>query len=201
MTSIVTAKLQEDIKQLTSTFELLKQEALQIYNIYWKGGISGDTGFTGLAGGDPATQAGKLTKDQVTTALTLAELLKKFFDNEAVATGDYMASVQDITHGDAVLVTVISSALEDFGGRALQFATDLLTQYGRSKEIENLYTNGEVSGAVSGISAHTIVFGSEMSKDDLTSAITMIQQFHNFMENAAVTTGDYDATLAKWLRF
>jgi hypothetical protein len=197
----VTAKLQADVKEITATFDVLRKEALDLYNLYWKGGISGDTNFTTLGATDPATQAGKLTKTQVTNALTMAENLDKFFGNVAVAQADYQATIQATTHWDAVLATAISSALEDFGGRALQFATDLLTQYGRAKDIENFYVNSEISAAVAATSSQTIVFGSDMSKDDLVSAITMIQQFQNFIENAAVTTGDYDATLAKWLRF
>ncbi len=196
---VVTKKLQDDIKIYMSTFDILKHVAKDLYNLYWKGSVSGDIGA--LAGGDPATQAGKFTKTEVSSALTLAENLDKFFGNVAVGTSDYMATIQTLTHGDAVLATAISSDLEDYGGKALQFATDLLTQYQRGLDLDNLYVNSEISAAVAATSDETIVFGADMTKDDLVSAMVLVAQFQNFVENAAVTTGDYDATLAKWIRF
>jgi hypothetical protein len=196
---IVTKDLQDSIKEYTASFDLLKHVAKDLYNLYWKAGVSGD--ISGLADVDPATQAGKYTKANVVSALSLAENIDKFFGNVAVAQADYMTTIQALTHGDADLATVISPALEDYGGKALQFSVDLLTQYQRGLDLDNAYVNQEISAAVAATSDETIVFGADMTKDDLISAMVMVGQFQNFVENAAVTTGDYDATLAKWLRF
>lgn len=194
----VSLKLQTDIKTIMSTFETMRNEAKDLYNLYWKGSVSADISLLGSS--DPVCKAAKLSKQNAVDGITLISELNDFWDNAAVSTGDHIATCQTIRHGDSLLADAISSDLEDYGDRLKQYCTDLITQYNRGRNAYNAYLNSELSLAVAAISTHTIVFGSDMSKDDLSSAITLISQFTNFLENAAVTTGDYKSTLAKWYK-
>jgi hypothetical protein len=198
MASKVTQDLQDNLKEICSTFDTLRNEAKDIYNLFWKGSVNAD--ITLLSSGNACCQEAKLTKAQVQLAATLVEQMGNFWDNAAVAQADYLATIQSLLHGDAVLATPISSDLEAFGNRAKQFAQDLLTQYNRTRLAVNHYNNTEISAAVGAMSAHTVVFGADMTKDDLTSAVTMLNEYLDFCQNAAVAQADYKATLGKWQR-
>ena len=198
MTVNVTAQLQFDIKTTMESFDSIRNEALDLYNLYWKGGVSGD--ITAILGTAAVSLASKLTKDNAISALTFAENLDKFFSNVAVATSDYMATCQTATHGNAPTPIVISDATEDFCNRSKQLCQDAITQYNRSRDAENWYNSSELSAMIGSISTQTIVYGSDMTKDDLLAGVILMQQFQNLMNNAAVTTGDYKVTLGKWLR-
>jgi hypothetical protein len=197
MTINVTAQLQVDIKTIMDTFNLMRNEALDLYNLYWKGGVNGD--ITAAAGTDPVTQTTRLTKTQLINGLTFAENINNFFDNIAVTTGDYLATCETNIHGNAT-ATLISTATEAFGDRSVQFCADAITQYNLSRDAENWYNSSELSAMIGSISTQTIVYGSNMTKDDLIAAIVLLQQYQNALENSAVTTGDYKVTVGKWLR-
>lgn len=196
---IITQKLQTDIKTAMNSWADMRNEALDLYNLYWKGGVKTDNDAL-ATGTTPATQSTKLVKNDIINTATLVDVYgNSFFDNNAVATADRNQTCQELTHGNAT-PTLVSDRLEEFGDRAKQFAQDCLTQFNRSRDAENLYNSSELSAMIGSISAHTIVYGAEMSKDDLTSAITLMQQWQNSISNAAVTTGDYKVTLGKWER-
>ena len=194
----VTEKLQRDIKTIMIAFDSAFNEAADLENLYFKGTVSADVG--GLGAGAPATVTSKLDKEEVINSLTMFENLRKFFDGVAVAQSDYNNTIQNVLHGDAVLATALSIDVENFGDRSKVLAQILLDQYNRARDAENDYVNLEISAAVAGISTQTVVFGSDMTKDDLTSAITMLQEYKNYIENSVVATATYKATLAKWKR-
>jgi hypothetical protein len=199
MVEVMTKVLEDKIKELFASFSTLRHESADLYALYWKGSVNTEVGALALAS-TPAAKDAKLNKGEMQDGVTLAEKMMNFFNNDAVATADHLAMIEKITHGDAVLATAISNDTEAFGTRVVQFATDLLTQYQRCKVAQDIYTTGEIAGALSGMSAQTVLWGSSATKDDVTSAMTLINEFVDFIENAAVTTGDYKATLAKWLR-
>ena len=195
---IVTQELQDDLKVITDKMLLVRNEANDLYNVYWKG--TANTDNPGGATAATTSSSSRLSGTEVTNAATLVEEVRDFYDNAAVTQADYLASVQGILHGDTPVGTAISSDLEDFGARSYTLAQDLLDLYNKARDAENLYINTEISAAAGAMSAETVMFGASMTKDDLTSIITLLQQFQNMMNNAVVTTGDYKATLAKWSR-
>jgi len=197
MTVNVTAQLQVDIKTVMLSFDAMRNESLDLYNLYFKGGVTAD--ISAALGTDPVTQATKLTKDQLIAGLTFVENLDKFFSNVAVTTSDYLTTCETNIYGNAT-PTFISTATESFGDRSVQVCRDAITQFNRSRDAENWYNSSELSAMIGSISTQTIVYGSDMSKDDLIAAIVLMQQFQNMMNNAAVTKGDYKVTLGKWLR-
>lgn len=194
----ITLELQQDIVTAMDSFRGMRNEGKDLYNLYWKGTVSSD--ISALADGDPASIEGELTKIDLTNGLAILEQMDNFWQNSAVTQADYNISIQKILHGDAVLGTALSADTEDYAARLVQFCTDMLTQYNRARGIINCYNACEVAAAVAAISTQTIVFGSEMTKDDLTSAVTLLSEIIDFIENAAVATGDYKATLAKWAK-
>lgn len=199
MPEIITQKLQTDIKTATDAWETMRAEALDLYNLYWKTSVNVTVAALATAA-TPASFASKLTKADAQSAATLVDDIgNKLFDNVAVATSDRQVTCQTISNGIAA-PTLVDDAVEDFCNRSAQLGTDCLTQFQRSDATEDLYNSSEVGAAVAAISAQTIVFGSEMTKDDLTSAITLMQEWQNFMDNAAVATADYKVTLGKWER-
>lgn len=195
---IVTQKIQDDIKTITDAFVLMRHEAEDLFNLYWKGGVKTDN--DALAGGAAATLTTKLAKEDIVTGLTYAEQIDKFFDNQALATADYMTSIQVLTHGNVAIPTLVSDRLEEFGDRIKQLSQDSITQYQRCKNVENLYNSSEVGTAIGSISDFTIVYGAEMTKNDLTSAITLAQNWCTFLDNGAPGTADRKVTLGKWDR-
>src|SRR6185369_11075252 len=110
---------QNDVKNLMGQFLYLRNEALDLYNLYWKGGVDG--AISGLSSGDPASQTARLTKAQLGAGLTLADQLGNiFFENGSVSTGDYMATCQVSLYGNAT-PTLISVPVEGFADRLVVF--------------------------------------------------------------------------------
>jgi len=170
-------------------------EALDLENLYWKGSVSAD--LAASAGTDPVTQATQLTKDQIISILTLAENVRKFFDNVANGTADFQTTIQDVLYGTAT-ATFFNNTVESFGNKGVQFARDCSTQFNRARNIENIYNSSELGGAVGGMSAQTIIYGADMTKDQLTSAVTLMQNWQDLLSNVATGTADRKATLGKW---
>jgi hypothetical protein len=195
---VVTLELQDNIKSIMLKLDELKEESLDLYNLYWKGTVNTDN----PGGANPATTvaSGSLEGNDITGLVNLAENLDKFFKNVAVATSDYLSTIEKVTHGDNAVGTAISSDIEDFGARGVILCTDLLDCYQKARQADNFYINSEISAAAGAMSTQTVMFGAAMTKDDITSAITLLREFIKMLENTAVTTGDYRATLAKWER-
>lgn len=195
MSNDITSQLQADIKILTGSFNNMFNEALDLENLYFKGSVSAD--LSGSAGGDAVTSSTQLTKDQIVTILTLCENVRKFFDNVAVATADYQTTCQDVSYGVAT-ATFFNNTVEQFGVRGVQFAKDCISQFNRGRDIENDYNSSEISAMIGSLSTYTQIYGSSMSKDQLTSAVTLTQDWDNFMNNVAPGTADRKVTLGKW---
>lgn len=70
-----------------------------------------------------------------------------------------------------------------------------------SNDFEDLvsafFDRGYNSGGVNEILDGDISTGLGISASDVSSAITLAQQLANFLNNAAISTGDYDVTLNK----
>lgn len=196
MSTIVTQKLQDDIKTLVNKFTLMRHEGLDLFNLYWKGGVKEDK--DALAGGAAATLSTKLIKGNIIVGLAIAEQCSNFFDNIAVVTQDQMANCQVITHGNAATPALVSDRLEEFGERAKQFGIDSIAQFNLSKDIVNLYNSSELSAVIGSMSTYNVVYGSDMTKDQLTSAVNVCNDWISFMNNVAVSTADRKVTLGKW---
>lgn len=195
---VMTSLLQKQIKEVMQSMLWIQPEVADLIKLYWSGDVSSDLGA--LAGADPATKTSKHTKDELINGLTLSEQMDKFFTNQAVTQGDYHGNLQDLVYGDDEIITPLSVATEAFGDRVKALSEALLATFNRCKDTLDLYNDAEISAAVSGLSDGTIVFGADISKAELNLGITLCEQFKKFINNEAVTTGDYGSTVAKWRR-
>lgn len=196
----ITGLLQNEIRALFTIFKDAGREAKSIYDGYWK--TDANTKVTGLSSGtDPATVETHLTKDEYANGITLCEELDDFFTNSAVTTTDFLQHATRCKYGSAgTLATQLSNATEKIGTRLYDLCTVLIDALETALNIIDLYYDNEVGDIVSALDDQRIIFGSEMTKTDLVNAITLLEQFENFMNNSVVTTADYFATIAKWDR-
>ena len=195
---VMTSLLQKQIKEIMQTMLWVQPEVADMIKLYWSGDVSSDLGP--LLGTAPATKTSKHTKDELISGLTLSEQMDKFFTNQAVTQGDYHGNIQNLVYGDDEITTPLSVATEAFGDRVKALSEALLVTFNRCKDILDLYNDSEISSAASSLSDGTIVFGASMSKAELILGITLCDQFKKFINNEAVTTGDYGSTVAKWRR-
>lgn len=189
------SQIQSDIKILFNSFESMYNEAQDLENLYNKGSVSAD--ISGDAGSAPVTQATQLTKDQVISIAVLVENFRKFFENVAISTADYMTTCQDVSYGVAT-ATFKNNTVEEYGNRGVQFSKDCITQFNRGRLIDNDYLSTELSAMVAAASIQTVVPGSDMTKDQLTSAVNLVGDFDDFLNNVAPGTADRKVTLGKW---
>jgi hypothetical protein len=192
----LTLQLENEIKAFTVQMKNIWLEAEDLYKMYWAAGPSSE--LSALGGGDAATVSTKLTKNEVIRGVTLCEELKDFFGNDSVATSDYMSSIQNIYYGNNAAVSPVSVAVEALGSRLYSLCGTCWTQFNKAKALLDLYNDTEIAAAVGAISTTTVVFGANVNKSLLLSGMVLIEQFKKMINNEAVTTGDYAATIAKW---
>lgn len=191
--------LQTKIKTYMTSCEDLINESKAIENTYFKSGASTD--ISALAGSDPVTVSTKLTKDEMTNGITLVQQVDKFFQNSAVTQSDYLGSVYPIVYGNNEATAIVSTAVEALGERLKNLCDTLVTQWERGRDIIDLYFDNEFGDVVAVLDSHRIIYGSDMTQSDLSSAVTLIQEFQDLLQNAAVTTANYSETVAKWRRY
>jgi hypothetical protein len=191
----VALQLQNEIKGGVVSFTQMFNQAVDLENLYWKGSVSADLGaFTGT---DPVTQTTELTKDQLIAILTLAENVRKFFDNVAPSQSDYLTTIEDVRFGTAV-PTFVNNTVEAYGNLGVQFARDCLTMYFTTRNLQNVYFSTELASAAGAISDSVEVFGSTMTKKQLVDAITLFANWESLMSNGAVGAADRKVTLGLW---
>lgn len=89
----------------------------------------------------------------------------------------------------------MASQKVDFATKCQQIATALAANIYAAKDVDSVYFDrGYNSGGADPIIDADIV-GLEITATELGAFITLTQQLANFADNAAVTQGDYDATL------
>ena len=195
----LTLEMQQEIASIMSLFRSMRNEGKDLTNMYFKANVSGD--IAGLAGGDPAAKNAKLTKTDIVNGFTMMDNLNNFWENTAVSMADYNATIQLILNGSAVLGTELSVAVENFADRLKIFSQNALNQFNSVRDISRQYTDTELSAAVTAISIETVVFGSEMTANELTDAINMFNKYIDFIQNTAVaTSADYGITIQEWIR-
>ena len=194
----ITSLLQTQIKSFMTSCESLSDEVAAIEDAYFKSGADSD--ISALNASDPVTVSTKLTKTEFTNGITLCQDVSKFFQNTAVSTGDRLSSIYPIYYGNDEASSIISVAVEALGSRMYDVCSNLLTLYNSTKTILGLYFDNEVGDVVAVLESDTIIYGSDMTTSELSSAITMIQEFQDMIANAAVTQADYQDTVEKWRR-
>jgi len=193
--------LETKLKSFLTTTQWLQLEAQDLFNLYWAE-VSPDSVFTALSSGDAATKSTKLTKSEVTTALVFIEQLDRFFTNQSLTQGTYLASINAVIHGNDEKATAISTAIENFGERAVELLQSVLELFKNAKDILDIYFDSEISAAIDELSGVNIPFY-EFSKNDFTLAINLVSGFKKIVNNEDLTgvQGDYSSTVALWRRY
>jgi len=192
----ITKKLQVEIASVVESMLTMKEEVKSIGKAYWS--TNANTLVGALGSTDAATLSTKLTKTEYLAGITLCEDLEDFFTNDAVTTTGYQASCMLLKYGSHATGTKLSEATEDIGTRMKQVGVDCLELFKKCRNILEMYANNEVGDMIANLDTQRMIPGSEMTKDVLSSGVTLVEQFKKLINNEAVTTGDYSATLAKW---
>jgi len=193
----VTALLQTKIKIVVDAMSLMQNEVLDITKAYWA--TDANTKISALSlDTDAATLATKLTKAEYLGGITAVEALGKFFTNQAVTTADYLISFDKLRYGSHAAGAKLSEATEQLGSRMNLVALNAIEMFKMAKDILSIYINNEVGDMIANLDAQRHIPGSQMTEDELSSGVTVVEQFKKLVNNEAVTQGDYASTLAKW---
>ena len=197
MANLLALKIQQGIAEIATSLAPLINESSDIEKLYFAGPSSQ---LSGLAAGDAATVATKLTKQEIENGIGLVQQMKNFFGNSAVTTGDYNAVIQPILYGNNAASSPVSVEVEAIGNRLYLYCESLLAIYKKAKDIDKLYWSSEVGNAVGAINSSTVFYGIDATGGELILGITLTNQILKLIDNVAVTTADYAGTIAKWQR-
>lgn len=200
MISNVTTILENNIKSLMGNFAGMYLEAKNIYDFYWDTDVN--TIISGLAtSATGATVSSKLTKGEFTDMISLSENLYKMFTNSSISATDHLQYVNKAVYGTASIGTITGNNVENLGVRMQALAWQCLNSYNACKTNVALYFDNEVGDVLAVLDNERIVYGSNVTKADLSAAVTLMQDFIDFMEAGAVTQTDYKTTVSKWLLY
>jgi hypothetical protein len=194
----VTRYLQIEIKAAVDSLSIMKEEVADIGKVYWA--TDANTAIGALAAGDAATLSTKLTKTEVMSGITLCEQLDKFFTNQALSTSDYRVSCENLIYGNDGRSSKLSESVEALGTRMVRVAQDCIILYKKSAEILSTHISNQVNLMIADIDADRVIPGSDMTKDELSSGMVLLEQFHKLINGDATSQGDYASTLAQWKR-
>lgn len=193
----VTINIEADFKAFAESMSLIMNEAKDIHSAYFATDAS--TLVEALASGTTgASFDSKLTKAQYQNGIGFLEQINKFFNNEAVTTGDYLNTLNNLIYGNAAVPGNIGDAVESLATRMKNLARSCMTHFVTAKDILETYNNSELGTIVAEITGARIVYGANMSVTQLTQGVTLVEQFKKLINNEAVATGLYSANVAIW---
>jgi hypothetical protein len=194
----VTRYLQIEIKAIVDSLSIMKEEVADIGKVYWS--TDANTALSALAAGDAATLSTKLTKSEMVSGITLCEQLDKFFTNQALAASDYGSTCQNLVYGNDARTAKLSESVEALGTRMVQVARDCLVIFKKCTELLSVYSANQVNLMITSLDTDRTIPGSDMTKDELSSGMVLLEQFKKLINNETATQGDYASTLAQWKR-
>jgi len=198
MVCCVTSVLQTKIKIIMISLSSAQNECKDIYDAYFKTDAS--TAIGEKSDSDPVTVSTKLTKLEFVSGITFCENLNKFFTNTAVSQSDYLQTLANLRYGNDAAGTVLSVSVESLGERLYQLALDCIELFKLSKHVLDYYNDNEVVDIVAVLDDDRLIFGSDMTTKELSLAAVLIEEYRSLIDNEAADTGDYSATIAKWIR-
>lgn len=200
MTKVSTEILKEKLEAVFDKMFGFITEAPDISKLYWTE-VNTDATYSALAAGDAATFSTKLTKQEVQNALSIAEQLDKFFQNQALTQADYLQNIQGIRYGnDPYTSPGISVAIEAYGERVVTFANDLLTTFKNCQDILDIWFSTGISSATGSVSTTSVPWYSNITRGELNDAITLVENFKELLNNEIATSAAYEATVSKFRR-
>lgn len=197
MSNTATQILETKIKTFMTSMLWMQPEASDLAKLYWAE-VNSDSTYTALSSSAAATYSTKLTKQELTNALTFIEELEDFYTNSALTQADYLANIQAIVYGnDEYTSPGISPAIEGFGERSVTLLESVLVCFKDAKDMLDIYFDNEISDAVGALTGEECPWYA-FSKSDFTEAISLIENFKKLVNNEVASQADYGATIAKW---
>lgn len=194
----ITRILQTEIKDMMDSWETMKDESVDISKAYWS--TDATTQISSASATQAVTLSSYLVKEEYSAGITLMEDMEDFFTGEAVTQTDYRQTCEKLKYGSAVNPVKLSEATEALGARMKTVAINALTLFNKCQNVLKIYNENEVGDMIANLDTQRVIPGSEMTKDDLSSGITMVEQFKKMLNNEVVSTAGYDSTMAKWRR-
>lgn len=195
-TNLVSERLEALINSFMEDFRYMSADCDDIQKIYYTAVSSAISGYGDT---DPVTQSTSLTKQDVVNGITMTEQVENFLGNSAVVTGDYYATLVNLTNGNADATSVVNNACENIGNDLKSLGDTLLTSYQRAKVIQETYVDNEIDTVVDNVSSDRIMYGGNKTVSLFSEAKTMVDQFLNFINNTDTTSGDYMSTVSNWV--
>lgn len=193
-----TLNLETSITGIAQALAFISSEASTLNKYYFDSGAS--TLVNALATADtPATLASALTKGEVTNGITMIQELVDFFGNASVATGDYQSTADNLINGSNPIGAALSQDVENIGNRLKVIGTNLRSIRNDCEATVKLYNSSELSAVIGSLSSSLIIYGCSTSQSKMISGIVLCQQVVKFLNNEAVTTGDYQSTVSNWI--
>ena len=172
-------------------------ESADLVKLYWSE-VNTDSTYTALATTDAATFSTKLTKQEVINALTIAEQIDKFFQNQALAQSDYYLNIQGILHGnDERTSPGISPAIEAFGTRSVALMNSIITAFNCAKDTLDVWFDTEIQVAFAALTGDNVPWY-DITVEDLNDGIVLIENFKKLINNEVATQANYSNTVANW---
>lgn len=197
---IVTEKLQNEIHGFISSLSWMEREANDLNQLYYDAGI--DTEISGLSDSDKATSASQLSKSEVVSGITFVENFYKWFTSGSPIDSDYLSVCHNLAFGSTTTPTFTpSTALESLGDRLKAMAEACIQLDKQSQSILDIYFDNQIDTAFSSIDSHRIVYGAAMTVSEMSSGVTLIENFQKFMNSNTPTNADYASTIKQWTRF
>lgn len=192
----ITQELQDSIKETMTALSDAYREANDIYKTYWETDAN-TTVSALLLSSSPATQSTKLTKAEFQAGISLVQDYIAFISNNSVSTSQRTTACHNLIYGTAS-PTNLNNLIESLGERLKAISEVFIFRYLGYLKLEQIYFKNEISDMLAVLDPQRVIFGASMTQADLSSAITFLGEFRDYMDNSAVTTGDYQSTLAKW---
>lgn len=191
-----TAILFGDLKSFISTMLSVQTEAEDLYKYYFAAAVNTDVDALATSG-TAATSSSALTKGEVQAGATFLGELVDFFNNSAVSTGDYLATLDNCIDGNNVRSSTPAHT-EAFGTRLNSLSGTLVQLFKNAKDILDLYSNSGISADFGSSPTTRVIYGTAMTKADMSSALTIVEQYKKMLNNEAVSTAEYGATVSAW---
>jgi hypothetical protein len=189
--------LEQSIRTVATSLSLMQNEAPDIIKAYFSTDASTLVGALS-SGTDGATVSSRLSKTDFINGINFATQLDAFFQNQAVAQGDYLQTVQVIINANSAPVNPLSPAVEAIGLRLVALSQNAIELFKQTKNILKLYSASELSLAVDAIGNTTVIFGGDSTKSKFINGITLVEQFKKILNAEVVLTGDYATSVLQW---
>lgn len=193
----VTVDLESRMASVAAQASTVKRDVDFVVKAYFA--TTASSLVSGLATeGTAATVGSKLTKGEFINGITMAQQLQGLFGNQAVTQGDYLATSMNLINGSDAASSALSQDVEVIGTKLVTMGNAMIEVRQFCGGILESYNASELSAALVAVSLNTVVFGGASTKQKFVDGMNLCQQLSNFMNNAAVTQGDWQSIMTKW---